>query len=164
MRPHDWVRSGDTPNARQTTRFWNKVYVLDTDHMSILRRGGSNALRLQLRLSEVPDVEIVTCVIVYEEQMRGWMSEVARMRSGSQFILPYDALIVNLSIYCAMQVLPFDARAAVIFDDLKRQRIRGGTQDLKIAAIVIANNAVLLTRNKSDFDHVPDLRIEVWCA
>jgi hypothetical protein len=38
--------------------------LLDTDHMSILRRGGAHSLRVEMRLSAVPEVEIVTCIVV----------------------------------------------------------------------------------------------------
>jgi len=34
--------------------------------------------------------------------------------------------------------------------------------DLKIAAIAIANDATLLSRNLRDFGKVPDLRVEDW--
>ena len=34
--------------------------------------------------------------------------------------------------------------------------------DLKIAAIALAHNATLLTRNLADFHNVPDLRVEDW--
>jgi len=34
--------------------------------------------------------------------------------------------------------------------------------DLKIAAIVLAQNATLLTRNLSDFRKVPRLKVEDW--
>ena len=37
-----------------------------------------------------------------------------------------------------------------------------GTIDLKIAAIVLANDATLLRRNLSDFRKVPGLKVEDW--
>jgi tRNA(fMet)-specific endonuclease VapC len=136
--------------------------LLDTDHMSLLRRGGVNALHLERRLSAVPEEEIVTCIVVYEEQMRGWMAEIARMRTGTRLIVPYDSLATTLSIYCALTVLLFNERAATHFNDLKRQGIRIGTQDLKIAAIALANDATVLTRNTQDFVRIPNLKFEDW--
>jgi predicted nucleic acid-binding protein len=34
--------------------------------------------------------------------------------------------------------------------------------DLKIAAICLAHDSMLLTRNLSDFDGIPGLRVENW--
>jgi tRNA(fMet)-specific endonuclease VapC len=34
--------------------------------------------------------------------------------------------------------------------------------DLKIASIVLAHNAMLLSRNLRDFQQVPNLRVEDW--
>ncbi|HET6384892.1 MAG TPA: type II toxin-antitoxin system VapC family toxin [Armatimonadota bacterium] len=138
------------------------LHLLDTDHMSILRRGGASAVCLEMRLSAISDEEIVTCVVVFEEQMRGWMAEIARMQTGTQLIVPYSSLATTLSIYCAMTVPPFDERAAAHFDELKRRHIRVGTQDLKIGAIALANDATLITRNTQDFGRIPDLRFEDW--
>ena len=45
---------------------------------------------------------------------------------------------------------------------LRDQRIRIGTHDLKIASIVLAHDATLLTRNTVDFAKVPGLRIQNW--
>lgn len=105
------------------------MYLLDTDHMSVLRRGGAESLRLQMRLSTLPDDKIVTCIVVYEEQMRGWLAEAAHIQSGTQLIAPYNSLASNLAVFCAITVLPFDAPAARYFDEFKRQKIRIGTQD-----------------------------------
>lgn len=140
------------------------MYLLDTDHMSVLRRGGAASFRLAQRLGAIPEEEIVTCIVVYEEQMRGWMAQTVRMQAGMELIMPYASLATNLLIYSAMTLLPFDVGAAKYFDDFKRQKIRIGTQDLKIASIALANNAVLLTRNLKDFEKVPDLRAEDWSA
>lgn len=63
-----------------------------------------------------------------------------------------------------MTVLPYGADAHTIFQELQAQKLRVGTQDLKIAAIVLANNAILLTRNTQDFSRVPNLKFEDWTA
>lgn len=42
-------------------------WILDTDHLSVLERGGGAALPLQLRLGELPPDEFGTTIINYEE-------------------------------------------------------------------------------------------------
>lgn len=59
-------------------------------------------------------------------------------------------------------IVPFDERAADQFVSLRRQRIRIGTMDLKIASIARANDALLVTANLRDYSLVPDLRCENW--
>ena len=36
--------------------------------------------------------------------------------------------------------------------------------DVKIAIIVLSQNATLLSRNLADFRQIPDLRVEDWTA
>ena len=60
-------------------------------------------------------------------------------------------------------MLPFDEKAADIFDDLVRQKLgQVGTMDLRIAAIAIANQMILLTQNTVDFERIPNLQIDDW--
>lgn len=59
-------------------------------------------------------------------------------------------------------VLPFDAGAIVVFDELRVQRVRLATMDLRIAAIALSHDLVLLTRNINDFNKVPGLVSENW--
>jgi tRNA(fMet)-specific endonuclease VapC len=60
--------------------------------------------------------------------------------------------------------LGFDEAAAMVFQRLRRSRLRIGTMDLKIAAIVLARDATLLSRNLDDFSQIPDLRVEDWTS
>jgi tRNA(fMet)-specific endonuclease VapC len=137
------------------------MHVLDTDHMTVLERGGAAALPLSLRLNGLADTEIATTIVSYEEQCKGWLAKTSRERDEA-LIRAYGQLGQNLEIYAGMLVLAYDRRAHAAFLTLQSQRIRIGTQDLKIAAIVIANDATLLTRNVSHFMRVPGLRAEDW--
>ena len=43
-----------------------------------------------------------------------------------------------------------------------RLKLRIGTMDLRIAAIAIAQDALFLSKNLTDFRKVPGLRVEDW--
>ena len=60
------------------------------------------------------------------------------------------------------EIAPFEERAADRFALLRRQRIRIGTMDLKIASIALVGDATLVTANLRDFSLVPGLRCENW--
>jgi tRNA(fMet)-specific endonuclease VapC len=137
------------------------MVVLDTDHMTILERGGTPALALTMRLGALPEAEIATTIVSYEEQCKGWLAKTAREKDEA-LLRAYRQLGQHLEIYAGMNVLPYDQAAHIIFTSLKNQKIRVGTQDMKIAAIVLAYGAILLTRNTRDFTHIPDLKIEDW--
>ena len=64
--------------------------------------------------------------------------------------------------FATFQIAPFDREAADRFDSLQEAKVRIATRDLKIAAITLANNALLLTANRRDFERVPGLRFENW--
>lgn len=50
------------------------MYLLDTDHLSVLERGGVEAQRLSSRLANIPAEEIAATIVSYEEQTRGWLA------------------------------------------------------------------------------------------
>ena len=60
------------------------------------------------------------------------------------------------------EIVPFEERAADQFTSLRRQHIRIGTMDLKIASIALVNDAILVTANLRDYSLVPALRCENW--
>lgn len=138
------------------------MYILDTDSLSIIEHGGESAQPLLAKLSALQADELAVTIISYEEQMRGWLSYLARSRSMQTQVIAYKRLKKQLENYCATSVVDFDERSAVEFQRLKKLYPRLGSMDLKIAAIAIVNNAILLTRNLKDFSQIEDLRVEDW--
>ena len=139
------------------------MYLLDTDHLSILERGGQDAKPLLARLSSINPSEVVaTTIVTYEEQTRGWLSYMAASRSLNAQVEAYRQLEQHLVNFCTIPVIGFETAAASTFQGLKKIYPRLGSMDLKIAAIAIANNATLLTRNLSDFRQIKGLPAEDW--
>lgn len=139
------------------------MFVLDTDHLTFLEHGQSGeAERLRMRLSGLGDAEIAVTIVSFEEQTRGWLAYLARARTLTQQVEAYARLRRMLENYRLIPLLDFDATAAVEFQRLSRARVRIGTMDLKIAAIALAHDATLITRNVSDFRKVSGLRVEDW--
>jgi tRNA(fMet)-specific endonuclease VapC len=139
------------------------MIVLDTDHLSILQHHDSpHAEGLRLRIALVQDQEVVTTVITYEEQVRSWLSQIGRHSDVDQQIPFYDRLVRFADFFADWELLPFDQQAADTFKQLRKQRIRISSTDLKIASIVLVFDATLLSRNLADFNRVPGLQVENW--
>lgn len=113
-------------------------------------------------MANVNPSEIVATIISYEEQTRGWLSYVTKARTVEGQVQAYKQLKQQLTNYCAIPIIEFDAQAAQEFQRLKTLYPRLGTMDLKIAAIALVNQAILLTRNSADFGQIAGLRTEDW--
>lgn len=61
-----------------------------------------------------------------------------------------------------MAVLDYTEDAANQFEALRRSKLHVGSMDLKIAAIALSRDGLLLSSNLKDFLQVPDLRVEDW--
>ncbi|MEZ6131553.1 MAG: type II toxin-antitoxin system VapC family toxin [Planctomycetaceae bacterium] len=138
------------------------MIVLDTDHLSCLEWGSEESASLRIRLNESSDRKIVASIISYEEQTRGWMALIAKTPDIHRQVDAYSRLRKHLQLYCSVPLLDFSEIAARKFNELRQQKIRIGTMDLKIAASCLCENAVLLTRNTVDFSRIPGLKFEDW--
>lgn len=138
------------------------MYLMDTDNMTLLEQANPEAMRLKNRIAAVAPDDLATTIVSYEEQTRGWLAVSAQARTPQAQVAAYSRLKRHLQIYSKIAVIDFDERASIEFVRLKKTRIRIGTMDLKIAAIALANNATVLTRNLSDFGKVPGLRVQDW--
>ena len=138
------------------------MYIFDTDHLSLIQRNGEEGKRILAKLAAIKDVEIAVTVITYEEQIRGRLSFLSKAKTLDRQILAYQGLQQSAKDYCSIPILPFNRSAALEYQRLRKAYPRLGTMDLKIAAIALTNNAILLTRNQSDFGQIIELQTENW--
>lgn len=94
--------------------------------------------------------------------MRGRFNVIRNTSSSDKLILAYANFQANLEFFKTINVLEFSENAGNIYSELIKQKIRVGTQDLRIAAITLSVNGILVTRNWKDFEKVPNLRLEDW--
>jgi tRNA(fMet)-specific endonuclease VapC len=94
--------------------------------------------------------------------MRGWLSAIKKQPYAADQVPLYPRLMQLVEFYSQWDVLPFDSRSADTYLGLRKQKVRVGTADLKIASIALVNNALLLTANLVDFQKIPGLRVEDW--
>jgi tRNA(fMet)-specific endonuclease VapC len=126
-------------------------YLLDTDHISFLQQRRSlEFARLTARIQQFKPADFALSVVSFHEQVLGAHSFINRAQTKTGFAMA--------------PVLPFDAKAIAVFEQLREQRVRVSTMDVRIAAIAMSHSLVLLTRNVSDFSKVPGLVMEDWTA
>lgn len=140
------------------------MYILDTDHLSLIQRNGSLGKRILFKLAAIKESDVVATVITYEEQVRGRLGVISKAKTLDDQILAYQGLQQLTINYQSIVLVPFDRTAALEYQRLRKIHPRIGTMDLKIAAITLTNSAVLLTRNASDFGQLLELRIEDWTS
>jgi tRNA(fMet)-specific endonuclease VapC len=134
-------------------------YLLDTDTLSLYRRGN----RTVIERVEACDPELVgTTVITVEEQLTGWYSVLRKAKGREQQAHAYAHLTETVSFLSRVRIVTFDVPAIERFEKLDALRLNIGKMDLRIAAIVLEHGAVLVTRNTRDFARVPGLTVEDW--
>jgi len=138
------------------------MYILDTEHLSLIQRNGQEGKRILTRLAAVKELEVAVTVITYEEQVRGRLNVLSKAKTLDEQVLAYQGLQQLAVDYQSIVMVPFSRTAALEHQRLRKAYPRLGNMDLKIAAIALTNNAILLTRNESDFGQIVELRTEDW--
>jgi tRNA(fMet)-specific endonuclease VapC len=136
------------------------IYLLDTNHVSVLQRGGEQATLLLSRLQQLSPDDYGTTIVTYEEQCRGRMDQIHQARNGRERMEAYFRLSASLRFFSRIAVWDYTSTAETHFLTLSTLQI--GMKDRLIASIALANNATILTRNNRDFDKIPGLRTEDW--
>jgi len=133
------------------------LYILDTDHVTLHQ---NKHPKVMSRLRSCDPTDLAVTAITIDEQMRGRLAQLKR--PGKNISVAYERLITTAQYFCDLTVLPFDDNAQERYQWLQSQKIRIGAMDKRIAAIVLEQNGVLVTRNRQDFERVPGLQFVDW--
>ncbi|MBW4419365.1 MAG: type II toxin-antitoxin system VapC family toxin [Myxacorys californica WJT36-NPBG1] len=130
------------------------TYLIDTNTCIVYLNRRVSSLRQ--RLLSIPPSEIVVCSVVKAELFYG------AMKSNN----PDRTLVKQQAFLNQFISLPFDDASALIYGQIRSELESVGTpigpNDLKIAAIALANDLILVTHNTREFNRVNELRYEDW--
>ncbi|MDJ0674007.1 MAG: type II toxin-antitoxin system VapC family toxin [Calothrix sp. MO_167.B42] len=110
--------------------------------------------------------EVAISIVTVQELFNGWVVRINSAREVEDVVRLYGKLSRTVALFGRVRVLDFDRKAGETFKQLlmdnptlSKQRLQ---KDMRIAAIALANNAVMVTRNYRDFSQVSQLNIEDW--
>ncbi len=138
------------------------MILLDTDHLSVFTDARDARHELLSRRMETAAEPVACTIVSVEEAVRGWLAIINRWRDVRQQVPAYARLGQFFDVLSDWEIIRFDDRAADQFQSLRRQRVRIGSMDLKIASIALVNGALRISANTRDYSFVPGLRCENW--
>lgn len=116
-------------------------------------------------MNSTPRAQLFTTSVTVEEQLRGRLAYISKYRHvPAKAAQGHVALIQMISYFSKWNILAFHEAADTMFRQLRAQRIRIGSQDLRIAAIALLSGFTVVTRNVRDFSQVLGLNVEDWTA
>src|SRR5262245_29917007 len=133
------------------------LYILDTDMLTLYEKNHPVVIA---RVSAHPPAERAITVLTVEEQLSGWYTRIRQAKRPDQLAEAYRRLAKTIRFFARLQIIDYDEPTIARYERLRKQNVKIGRNDLRIAAAVLEQDAVLVTRNVRDFRQVPGLSIE----
>jgi tRNA(fMet)-specific endonuclease VapC len=136
--------------------------AFDTDILTQILRGNQAYAE---RVGNLPITEQSLPIVAAEEVLRGRLSAIRQAEAGKAKLTieqAYSLFEGTLNDIRELTILPYTPHAETRYQEWRKQRLRGSTHDLRIAAICVVHAVTLVTRNRRDFEHVPGLSVEFW--
>ena len=137
------------------------LFVLDTDILSLWQHGHPS---LSARVSACNPSELAITVITVQEQLDGWHAQLNRGKDHQHTAALYQRLANTVRFLARVQIITFSEAAIARYEMLRSFKLNIGKMDLRIAAIVLEHDAILVTRNSRDFARIAGLQFEDWAA
>ncbi len=110
------------------------LYILDTDHISLFQYRHPQVT--QKIISTTPE-QIAVTIISLEEQLYGRLNKIRRGKNLEALVSAYSKLQATWDFFNTVNMLNFTEEAKNNFSNLINQKIRIGTQDLKLFFLII---------------------------
>ena len=137
------------------------LFVLDTDILSLWQHGHPS---VSARVSACNPSELAITVITVQEQLDGWHAQLNRGKDHQHTAALYQRLANTVRFLARVQIINFSEAAIARYEMLRSFKLNIGKMDLRIAAIVLEHDAILVTRNSRDFARIAGLQFEDWAA
>jgi len=132
------------------------MYLFDTDCLSNILKKAPSPLLIKKLESLPKGLQFTTSINVSEIYFGAY-----RSRNQEKILKAYED-----KVFPNVNILPFDTDSGKIYGRLKALLEKRGFSksepDLKIAAIAIQHDMILVTGNKRHFMNIPGLNIEDW--
>jgi tRNA(fMet)-specific endonuclease VapC len=138
------------------------LWILDTNVINQLHGYAPN---VEKKLTAIKPRDVAITIITAEELIGGWFNEISKANKSdklSNLIYSYKGFSATLAYLKEVRVLEFDQKAYEIYLQLRQQVKMKRTGDMRIAAIALSVDGIVITRNQKDFEKVPNLKTEDW--
>jgi len=136
------------------------LYILDTSTLTLLQRGHARVRSNYAAGSAAASIGVTA--ITVEESIGGWLSLLRQARSNAQRAFASMNLAEAAAFLSTFSIHPMSAAMYDRFDQLVKQKLNIGSNDLKISAAALELGAIVVTQNVRDFRRVPGLLWEDW--
>jgi len=128
-------------------------------------RGNINLIKNFEKHFPDPSEGFYITIVTVQELLNGWITRINSTKESDQLVNLYTKFWQTNTFLGECRVLNFDDAANSIYKALlndKSLHKKRLLKDLRIAAIALSTNSVLVTRNTKDFQHIPNLSLEDW--
>ena len=136
------------------------MFILDTDAITHDQHAHP-VLSARVRITPIED--LFTTSVTVEEQLQGRLAYIHRYRNDPlRLAQGHAALVRTISYFARWNILAVSEETEVLARQLRQQRIRIGSQDLRIAALALLYDFTVVTSNVRDFSQIPNLSVADW--
>lgn len=134
------------------------MYALDSDIVSLYLRHQGQQPHLERRIKSAPPQDLWISIVTVEENIAGAFRLINGSRKDPQHIqkqwFGYRLLSELISDFAHFQILPFDAAANELYQNMSAEAKRHGANDCKIAASALSRGFTVITRNIKHFQAI----------